>query len=58
MPRQPTAWKSYSRLLGELAEQAGQALNVMPDGDQAAEETLLQSFSEQLRKNDPAALVR
>ena len=57
MPRQPTAWKSYSRLMGVLAGQIGQVLNVTPGGDQAAEEALLQSFSEQLRKNDPDALA-
>lgn len=57
MPRQSTSWKAYSRLIGVLAERAGQTLEITPDGDQVAEEALLQSFSEQLRKTDPVALV-
>ena len=55
MFRQQTSWKSYSRLLETLAEQADQPVNITPEGDQVTEQRLLNEFSEQLRRDEPQA---
>lgn len=55
MFRQQTSWKSYTKLLETLAEQAGQSLQITPESDQAIEQSLLNEFSGRLRRDEPQA---